>query len=172
MDQKNHTEQTIHCEILIPAKRSDVWQAWTTENGAKTFFAPACKIELKPGGAYEMLFNMDAQPGDQGGEGMLVLAVQSEHMLSFTWNSPPNLTTVRGEMTHVVVRFTKESEGQTRVTLEHDGWGAGGEWDQAFQYFTQAWGEVVLPRLKYSFEVGPIDWENPPTFAENKSEAA
>ena len=37
-----------------------------------------------------------------------------------------------------------------------------GEWDQSFDYFTRAWGEVVLPRLKYRFEEGPIDWEVPP----------
>jgi len=26
----------------------------------------------------------------------------------------------------------------------------------------KAWKDVVLPRLKYRFSVGPVNWENPP----------
>ena len=44
------------------------------------------------------------------------------------------------------------------VTLTHDGWGVGEEWDQAFDYFTNAWRDIVLPRLKRRFALGPIDW--------------
>ncbi|MCD6425403.1 MAG: SRPBCC domain-containing protein [Anaerolineales bacterium] len=155
-------EKQIKFEIKIPAPLSAVWGAWTTEAGARTFFAPKCRIELKPGGAYEMLFNLDAPPGEQGGEEMIVLAVQPEKMLSFTWNAPTNLPTVRGEMTHVVVYFEENTPEETLISLVHDGWGEGGEWDQAFDYFTRAWGGIVLPRLKYRFAEGPIDWENPP----------
>jgi len=67
-------------------------------------------------------------------------------------------------MTHVVVHFEETSSAETLVSLDHDGWGEGGEWDQAFDYFTRAWGEIVLPRLKYRFEEGPIDWEDPPAY--------
>jgi len=155
-------EKQISFQISIPASLNEVWGAWTTEEGAKTFFAPECKIDLKPGGAYEMLFNLDAPPGEQGGEGMIILAVQPEKMLSFTWNAPPNLPSVRGEMTHVVINLESEGADETLVSLTHDGWGEGGEWDQAFDYFTRAWGEIVLPRLKYRFEEGAIDWQDPP----------
>jgi uncharacterized protein YndB with AHSA1/START domain len=139
-----------------------VWLAWTTEAGVRTFFAPQCRIDLRPGGAYEMFFDSEAEPGQRGGEGMIVLAVQPERMLSFTWNAPPHLPHVRGEMTHVVVRMVEAESGGTIVTLRHDGWGTGGEWDAAHEYFQRAWIEVVLPRLQYSFEVGPVDWSDPP----------
>jgi uncharacterized protein YndB with AHSA1/START domain len=155
-------KKLISFQISVPAAINEVWAAWTTEEGANTFFAPKCKIDLKPGGAYEMLFDLDAPPGEQGGEGMIILALQPETMFSFTWNAPPSLPDVRGEMTHVVVYFIETSPTETLVRLDHDGWGEGGEWDQAFDYFTRAWGEIVLPRLKYRFEEGPIDWKNPP----------
>jgi hypothetical protein len=93
---------------------------------------------------------------------MIFLAVQPEKMLSFTWNSPPYLPEVREEMTHVTLRFYPISPDETQVSLKHDGWGEGGEWDKAFDYFITAWGEVVLPRLKYRFVEGPVDWDNPP----------
>ncbi len=152
----------ISYEIKIPAAVADVWRAWTTEDGVRSFFALNSKIDLRPGGAYEMYFNQDAPKGEKGGEGMIILAVQPQKMLSFTWNAPPELAEVRGEMTHVTVRFTDIKSDETLVSLQHDGWGEGGEWDKAFDYFISAWGDVVLPRLKLSFEEGPIDWENPP----------
>lgn len=132
------------------------------EEGAETFFAPRCPVELRPGGAYEMLFDLEAEPGSQGGEGMVVMAFEAERMLSFTWTAPPSLPQVRHQMTHVVIRFFEMDTGGTRVTLHHDGWGEGGEWDEAFKYFSRAWNGVVLPRLVHRFAYGPINWSDPP----------
>jgi len=157
------TEKAIVSDIDVPASRDEVWQAWTTAQGAESFFAPKCNIELRPGGAYEILFDLTAKAGQQGGEGMHVMAVQPPSMLSFTWNAPPHLPSVRGQMTRVIVRLTEVEPRQTRVTLRHDGWGEGGEWDAAHEYFKHAWAGVVLPRLKHRFTLGPIDWNNPPT---------
>lgn len=154
-------ERRMQGEILVAAGLNDVWEAWTTEAGAKTFFAPDCEIDLKPGGAYEMYFDLDSPPGLRGGEGCRILAVQPMMMLSFTWNAPPSLPEIRGNFTHVMVRLSQEDSG-TRVILAHDGWGSGGEWDKAFDYFKGAWFKVVLPRLKYRFAQSPINWQNPP----------
>ena len=155
-------ERKISYSITVNAPLPNVWEAWTTEEGAKSFFAPDCRIDLRSGGAYEMYFNLDAPEGERGGEDLTILAIQPETMLSFTWNAPPDLPEVRGQMTHVTLLFEPSEEGKTRLHLIHDGWGEGGQWDQAFDYFTRAWGEVVLPRLEYRFEKGPVDWENPP----------
>ena len=84
------------------------------------------------------------------------------------WNTPPPLPTVRGEMTHGVIRFKKVDPETTRVSLGHDGRGKGGEWDQADKYFTCAWGDIVLPPLKYRTERGPINWEDPPDLIPEK----
>lgn len=160
---KNMEERAVHGEIVVNAGLEEVWNAWTTEAGAKTFFASACNIDLRPDGPYEIFFNPDAPPGERGGEGLRVLAVQPMQMFSFTWNAPPSLPEVRGQRTHITLRFFAEEDGRTRVTLHHDGWGNGGEWDEAYAYFTRAWNDVVLPRLKFRFESGPVDWESPPS---------
>lgn len=41
-------------EIEVRASPGDVWKAWTTAAGARTFLAPNARIEAKPGGAYEI----------------------------------------------------------------------------------------------------------------------
>lgn len=158
-------ERTIVGMVIVSGALNEVWKAWATEEGAKSFFAPDCKIELEPGGAYEMYFALDYPLGLRGGEGCTVMAIETMKMLAFTWNAPPSLPAVRGQYTHVVIRFDEVSEG-TRVSLVHDGWGTSSEWDQAFTYFELAWLRVVLPRLNYRFKHGPIDWKNPPDLSE------
>ncbi len=155
-------ERSIVSEILIPGQVAEVYDAWTTVEGIKTFFAPDGKVELKGYGSYEMYFLPDAEPGGKGGEGCKILAFENNKMLSFTWNAPPGLSEVRKHFTHVTVYFLPEGKGLTKVKLVHDGWGTGVEWDKAFNYFSAAWLKVVLPRLKYRFEHGPVDWDNPP----------
>jgi uncharacterized protein YndB with AHSA1/START domain len=162
MKMKKSEPAMIQAQVTVSASLSDTWEAWTTEAGAKTFFAPDCHIELRPGGSYEIYFNPNAEPGSRGGEGMILLAVQPEQMLSFTWNAPPHLPEAREQMTHVTINLLERDADLTEVSLSHDGWGTGGEWDEAFKYFDEAWKSVVLPRLAYRFDHGPVDWESPP----------
>jgi uncharacterized protein YndB with AHSA1/START domain len=161
MPHKN-PERIIEGEVTVPAGLEPVWHAWTTNEGAETFFAPRCIIDPRPGGKYEILFDLDAEPGKRGSEGMRVLAVQPRHLLSFTWNAPPEFPGVREQLTHVTVLLLALDPDHTKVCLRHDGWGEGEEWDAAFEYFERAWKRIVLPRLKYRFETGPIDWNHPP----------
>ena len=156
------SKKYIIAEISVSASLEEAWNAWTTEKGIKTFFAPACDIKLIPDGKYEIFFNPEAPDGEKGGEGNRILGIDALKMLSFTWNAPPSLPDVRRQRTHVIVRFLPQSEKETVITLHHDGWGTGGEWEKAFQYFNHAWNKIVLPRLKYRFENGSVDWDNPP----------
>lgn len=159
-----YKERTIEAKATINATLEQAWDAWTTREGIVSFLAPDCDVEFEAGGKYEIYFNPDAPYGEKGGEGLQILAIDPQKMLSFTWNAPPHLPNVRKQWTHVVVRFFPVSENQTEVLLRHDGWGSSDEWDQAFDYFGQAWKKIVLPRLKYRFEVSAIDWSNPPSF--------
>ncbi|MGA2239789.1 MAG: SRPBCC domain-containing protein [Candidatus Bathyarchaeia archaeon] len=154
-------EQVIRAETIVDASQDEVWDAWTTEKGVKSFLAPECNIDVRVDGPYEIFFDPEAEHGQRGGEGVRILALETRKMLSITWNAPPHLSEVRKQWTHVTVRLEETREGHTKVTLTHDGWGEGKEWDEAFAYFTRAWTEVVLPRLKHRFSVGPIDWNNP-----------
>ncbi len=155
-------DRSIRCSVDVQASLNDVWEAWTTREGIISFFAPDCHVELKIDEAYEIFFNPSAPPGKRGSDEMRILAFQPEVMLSFTWNAPLHLPDVRKQHTHVCVYFEAIKPERTRVTLIHDGWGRGGNWDQAFDYFSRAWGRIVLPYLQYRFREGPIDWENPP----------
>ena len=79
-------------------------------------------------------------------------------MISFTWNAPPHLPEARAQRTVVIVRTQPEGDNRTRVTLTHVGWGDGGEWDKAYQYFDGAWGRVLAQLEKRFADGKPYDW--------------
>jgi uncharacterized protein YndB with AHSA1/START domain len=143
-------EKAIDREVIVNAPVQKVWQAWTTTEGIKTFFAPDAHVELRVDGPFEISINPYAPPGEKGADGMKIIGFQNERMLSFTWNAPPDLSEARKQRTIVILRFESIGDAETRVTLHHVGWGEGGEWDKAFAYFSEAWPHV-LQNLQESF---------------------
>jgi uncharacterized protein YndB with AHSA1/START domain len=150
-------ERSLVKTATVNAPVDEVWKAWTTSEGIKTFFAPEARVEARPGGPFEIHINPYARPGMQGADDMVFLALQEQRMLSFTWNAPPHLPEARRQRTSVVVRLNPAGEGRTEVRLTHTGWGDGGQWDQAYAYFDRAWGNV-LANLEKRFVSGPVDW--------------
>lgn len=150
-------ERAIEKEVLVPATPEEVYAAWTTREGIVSFFAPDAEIDAKPGGAFHVFINPLAEPGAKGADDMRYMALQAPSLVSFDWNAPPSLPEIRRQRTFVVVRIAPAGERTSRVTLQHVGWGTGGEWDRAFAYFDRAWGNV-LGNLRKRFESGPVDW--------------
>ncbi len=155
-------DRVLRGEVVVAASAADVWKAWTTIEGAKTFFAPEARIEPRVDGAYELYFKPDAPPGLRGSEGMRILSFEPEKRLSYTWNAPPDIPEIRGQRTQVTVDIEPLAPDRTRVRITHQGWGEGDAWDRAYAYFDRAWGKIVLPRLVARFASGPIDWAHPP----------
>ena len=150
-------ERAIDKQVVVAAPIEAVWQAWTTRDGIRSFFAPDAEIDARVGGAFHIHMDPLAEPGMKGADEMRYMALQRPTMLSFDWNAPPSLPQARAQRTFVVVRLAPVDANTTRVTLHHTGWGEGGEWDQTFAYFDRAWG-YVLGNLKTRFEKGPQDW--------------
>jgi uncharacterized protein YndB with AHSA1/START domain len=151
-------ERAIEKETVLAATLDQAWEAWTTRDGIRAFFAPDANVDARPGGPFEIYIDPGAAPGLKGADDMRFLAVQPKKMISFTWNAPPHLPEARAQRTVVVVRFVPVDEKQTRITLHHTAWGDGGEWDKAYAYFDRAWGGV-LGNLKKRFGTGqPQDW--------------
>jgi len=149
--------RSLDKKTIVAASIGDVWQAWTSVEGVRGFFAPNAKIDLRLGGAYEMLFDASQPAGQQGSEGCHILAIEAPRRLVFTWSFPPSLPTIRGQHTEVSVSLESTADGQTQVALCQTGWQEGGEWEQGYAYFDRAW-SLVLERLAARFESGPIDW--------------
>ncbi len=149
--------RTIEKEVTVEAPVADVWKAWTTREGVTSFFGPDANLELRPGGPYEIIF--DVNDREQGCTGCTVIAFEPMKRLSFTWNAPPHLRNVRRQFSRVTLELTPAGPRSTRVRMVHDDWGAGEEWDQAYTYFQRAW-PAVLGNLQYRFTNGPVQWKD------------
>jgi uncharacterized protein YndB with AHSA1/START domain len=149
----------IDIEMPVRASLADAWKAWTTNAGAQQWFAPKTNIDLKPGGAYEILFFPDKPPGQRGAEDQKVHCFLPREMLAFEWGAPPELGRVRTRRTWVVVRLADDLDGTVRVRLTHAGFAeyaaahpeAKEEWRKARGYFAKAW-PVVLENLRKHLE--------------------
>lgn len=160
----------IDRQTVVPAPLADVWHAWTTSEGARTFFGEDARIELALGGPYEILFDRSEPEGSRGSEGMRVLSFLPGEMLSFEWNAPPSLPDARsGPRTFVVVQLAAEGPDRTHVRMRHLGWERLADPDPVYAYFDRAW-DFVLCWLEHRFTVGPVDWSRPPRPGEARSE--
>jgi CubicO group peptidase (beta-lactamase class C family) len=165
MKGKIDTGRSIQFELVVNASRSKVFQLWTTEKGLASFFAPRAKVDLRVGGAYEMIFapDLDPQGENQGTKGARILHLEQDSSLAFEWKTfvfekhpsglgPPVVSkAVRDERpiptwVEITLEDISGRPGTTRLRLVHRGFRSGGPWDQAYPYFWRQWG-AILGRL-------------------------
>lgn len=129
--------EAVRAETTVNAPLESVWSAWTTSEGAETFFARTANIELRLGGSYEIFFN----PADlrMSTKGRRVLSYEPKRMVCFEWNPL--------------------DADHARVTITQLGMKSGPVWDRATRHIERGWSELAR-RLKGRFDTGPIDWSS------------
>jgi uncharacterized protein YndB with AHSA1/START domain len=131
-------EATVKCPI------EHVFHAWTTSEGMASWWAKDSWIDLRIGGPWELYFIGDNPRGWQGSEGCRILSYCPPEMLSYSWNFPPEIPTLRFNYScWIVIRFAAIGPSETRVVVQHLGWKEGPDWDAGWRYFDKAWDEVL-----------------------------
>jgi uncharacterized protein YndB with AHSA1/START domain/uncharacterized protein YciI len=149
---KEQSDKVIYKEVIVKAPRNDVWKAWTTTEGLKSFFSEVVKMELRVGGPFEIYFGPESAVGMRGSEDCKILSFLPQEMLSFEWNAPPDFGDLRYQFTRVVIMFESVDSAQTKVRFTQLGWGKGEGWEKVYDYFDKAWA-YVLSNLQKSFAV-------------------
>lgn len=127
----------IDAEVAVRAAPTAVWSALTTPAGLRSWIAPESRVELEPGGAYELYFWPDS--ADRGMEGTRVLSYVPGEMLSVT-----------GELDGTWVVWRLEP-GDGGTTVRFTGLGHGEAWRERSRYFDEAM-PGVLEQLKAAVE--------------------
>ena len=158
----------IEKRVRLPIHCSVAYRLWTTQEGLISFFAEEARFELRSGGPFEILFDKDEPPGEQGSEGCQVLAWMQDALLVVSWNAPPEFPAERAEISKpegarpfVVVRFEALGPDETDVYLHHGGMPDRDRWPEVRDYFVRAW-SAVLCWLETRVVHGPIPWEAGP----------
>jgi len=141
----------IYAEETIEVPRLDVWEDWTTEDGIVSFMGESATIEMRPGGAYNIIFDPDAPIGSQGNDYGQVLGYQFENMLNVTWSMPPSMPKIRPHLTALQLEFKRIDDNTTRLRLFHTGFGDSVHWDEGIAYYRQVW-PAILTKYKNTAE--------------------
>src|SRR5204863_7187374 len=131
--------EPITLEALVNTSPDNIWNALTTSEGARTFFASEANIDPRIGGAYEIYFLPNNPQGLKGSEGVKILAMEPASRLLFSWNAPPEFGPLRQQQTVVEIGLRPQGPQRTRVTLTHWGWGHGPKWEAMRACFEGNW---------------------------------
>ncbi len=82
-------EKVLMLEVTIPAPRSQVWRAFTTSEGLRTWLIPGAVVDLRPGGEWTAHF-----PGGSTGGGTILSFVPQEELVMSAL-APDKFPTVR-----------------------------------------------------------------------------
>lgn len=156
---KQETARTIALSADVACAPPRSYAMWSTESGVRSFFAPAARIDDRPGGRYTIMFFPDDDPEGlvHGTAGAHLLAAEPDRFLAFEWvvfagdeakgnNAPPYaapaLRMPDTLPTWVEVALTPRGTG-THVEFRHYGFGEGELWGRSHAWFTRAWGGVL-----------------------------
>lgn len=134
----------LRVEAAFPLSPAEALALWSEPAAWERTFSAEARIELRPGGPFEVLFERDAEPGEQGSEDCRLLA-STPSLLLFDWNAPPVMPALRKLRTLVAVRSEATEQG-CRVELIHGALGAGAGWPEHRAYFLRAW-QLVMQRM-------------------------
>ncbi len=140
---------------------ADVWEGLVEPRHLTHWLAPRVHLELVEGGAFELFWDEESPPRNSTA-GCRILRLRDQDEIAFTWKGPPAFEALmnrREHLTEVQIRVSPCPEG-IDVTLEHKGWGAGEEWEEARSWHFHYWDET-LHRLKDYLMTGEAP--NPPT---------
>lgn len=149
--------QPIKNSATLNVSVRDLWEAWTTNEGAQAWLAPAVEIDGRPGGVYRAIYNtLATRVIDRGNDGKII-AMEQEKLLVITWMTPLHMQELKGNSTVVVVHFHDLGPNRSRVDILNTGYGQGPLWEAAYSYNVKGW-DRILSALEYRFDAGPMDW--------------
>jgi uncharacterized protein YndB with AHSA1/START domain len=157
---KHDGERTIRLDQTVACAPERVFALWSTDEGVRTFFAPASRIGRGAGDEYTILFSPvdDPQGLSHGTKGARILAASPGRFIAFEWitfagdaslgrNAPPIAPPqIRNESplpTWVEIDLVPAADAGTRVAFRHYGFREGELWSLSQAWFTRAWQRVL-----------------------------
>ena len=143
------TDRSIVMNYVVAAPIDRVYELWTTEAGAKSFFGEDAAIEARKGGKYEIYFLPRNHPESDANssKGARVLWIESNRGLAFEWTAPPFAAHLNTNPLPLWIEIDlvslERDPSFTVVHLASHGYGRGEYWDPVYEFFVRAWSDVL-----------------------------
>ena len=136
-------------EIEIDASIDEVWSAFTTTDGIKSWVAPLAEIDFKVGGKWRANYNAEGNLGDSTTIENTILAYDPKRMISLKATTfPEGFAFVEAaQNTWSVFYFSSVSELRTKITVVGLGY-TDSEQSQKMRAFFKEANEYSLKELE------------------------
>ncbi len=149
------TSETRSIEMTVVAEMApdEVFELWTTEDGASRFFAPASDIGREIGDPYVIIFDPDTDPegANHGTKGATIRSFEPGKHIAFGWTFPPFGPEFNTEPFPTWVEITVEpfagNPSHSLVHFAHHGFPTDPAWDKVYGIFKDGNWPLVLNRL-------------------------
>lgn len=138
---------------LLNCSLEKAFEMFTENQMLESWLTTKADVEMRVGGKYELFWTPeDPDPTNNSTYGCKVLAVDQPNFFNIEWAGNAEqkefMNKVR-PLTNVTFLFTKLDSNQTKVTLIHTGWRDMSDWEQARQFFINAWRGAFSKLEKY-----------------------
>ncbi|NVK55742.1 MAG: SRPBCC domain-containing protein [Alteromonadaceae bacterium] len=112
-------EDRVVDEFEIHANINDVWNAFSTAEGLRSWVAPLADIDFRVGGKWRANYNKDGELGDEATIENTILSYDPQRMISLKATGfPKGFEFVdAAKHTWTVFYFTKVSDDKTKITI-------------------------------------------------------
>ena len=145
-------DRAIQLSTLVAASPGDVFEAFTTGEGFRSWAVGMARIDLRIGGEIEASYDAKAKPGDPDNIRNRILAYVPDRLLVIRNVQAPRSLPGREAFgkTVTIIELTPAGASGTRVTLTNAGYGSDADSQAAYRHFE--WGDAyTLDALRKHF---------------------
>lgn len=146
-------DKLILFAVVLNCPPEKAFEFFTSAEHLEKCLTVKADVEAKVGGKYELFWEPD-DPENNSTTGCKILALDAPYLINFEWKGPKqyqHFMNTRRPLTNVTVAFTPMGS-KTKVTLIHTGWGETPEWEEARQFFVNAWQGALAQLQKQTNE--------------------
>lgn len=145
-------DRAIQLSVIVPASARQVFAAFATSEGFRSWAVPMARVDLRVGGEIEASYDAKAKPGDPDNIRNRIDAYLPDRLLVIHNVQAPKALPGREAFarTSTMIEFTPIDAENTRVTVTNAGYGTGTGFDSAYRHFE--WGNAyTLDELRKHF---------------------
>jgi uncharacterized protein YndB with AHSA1/START domain len=145
--------ESIQTDGIVNAPVADVWNAWATSAGLRSWLAPNADIDLRVGGLMRANYRPGGTLGDPNTIENRILSYEPESMLSIQVTKAPDgfpfKTAVQAMWT--VLHFEEAGPGRTRIRIVGLGFTPDAESQRMKAFFNEGNAETLV-ELQHRFD--------------------
>ena len=153
-------ERFLRLELIVNTPIREVWKAFTTEEGMKTWMSPVVKADFRIGGSVKTNYNKNAIIGDKGTITLGITNYIPDELITYKvtlTDAFPEKCRMEDQNLQEIVQFKSLGKEKTKIISNMIGWGIGKEWDETYFFFEKG-NEWSYEQLIKRFDSGPVDW--------------